>query len=118
MQLVDTAAVVTGGASGLGRATAVALAEQGADVYALDLNINDAPAGDGITYVPTDVTDPVQVRAALDRAARSRHPLRTVISCAGIAPTMRILGKTGVHDLDLFANTVKVNLIGSFNVLG
>jgi len=117
MQLVDTAAIVTGGASGLGRATAVALTEQGADVYALDLNTEDAPAVAGINYVPTDVTDPVQVRAALDRAARSRNPLRTVVSCAGIAPTMRILGKKGVHDLDLYANTVKVNLIGSFNIL-
>ena len=117
MQLNDTAALVTGGASGLGHATAVALAKQGVDVYALDLNVDDAPAVDGVTYVQTDVTDPEQVRAAVDRAAGSSSPLRIVVNCAGIGPSMRILGKKGPHDLDFYATVVKVNLIGSFNVL-
>ena len=117
MQLNDTAAIVTGGASGLGHATAVALAKQGVDVYALDLNVGDAPAVDGVTYVQTDVTDPAQVQAAVDRAAGSSSPLRIVVNCAGIGPSMRILGKKGPHDLDLYATVVKVNLIGSFNVL-
>ena len=117
MQLNDTAAIVTGGASGLGHATAVALAKQGVDVYALDLNVDDAPAVDGVTYVQTDVTDPAQVQAAVDRAAGSSSPLRIVVNCAGIGPSMRILGKKGPHDLDLYATVVKVNLIGSFNVL-
>ena len=117
MQLNDTAAIVTGGASGLGHATAVALAKQGVDVYALDLNVDDAPAVDGVTYVQTDVTDPAQVQAAVDRAAGSSSPLRMVVNCAGIGPSMRILGKKGPHDLDLYATVVKVNLIGSFNVL-
>ncbi len=117
MQLNDTAAIVTGGASGLGHATAVALAKQGVDVYALDLNVDDAPAVDGVTYVQTDVTDPAQVQAAVDRAAGSSSPLRIVVNCAGIGPSMRILGKKGPHDLDLYATVVKVNLIGSFIVL-
>ena len=117
MQLNDTAAIVTGGASGLGHATAVALAKQGVDVYALDLYVDDAPAVDGVTYVQTDVTDPAQVQAAVDRAAGSSSPLRIVVNCAGIGPSMRILGKKGPHDLDLYATVVKVNLIGSFNVL-
>ena len=117
MQLNETAAIVTGGASGLGHATAVALAKQGVDVYALDLNVDDAPAVDGVTYVQTDVTDPAQVQAAVDRAAGSSSPLRIVVNCAGIGPSMRILGKKGPHDLDLYATVVKVNLIGSFNVL-
>ena len=117
MQLYDSAAIVTGGASGLGHATAVALAKQGVDVYALDLNVDDAPAVDGVTYVQTDVTDPAQVQAAVDRAAGSSSPLRIVVNCAGIGPSMRILGKKGPHDLDLYATVVKVNLIGSFNVL-
>ena len=118
MQLDDTSALVTGGASGLGRATAVALAAQGVRVFALDLpaSIEKAGSSDGITYVATDVTDPEQVRAAVELAAGSGH-LRTVVNCAGIGPSARILGKKGVHDLALYAAVVQVNLVGTFNVL-
>lgn len=119
MQLENTAALVTGGASGLGAATAKALAERGAKVFALDLKdgVDKAPEVDGVTYVPTDVTDPEQVRAAVATAAGSGVPLRTVVNCAGIGPSMRILGKKGVHDLGLYAKVIQVNLIGTFNVL-
>ena len=116
MQLENTSAVVTGGASGLGAATAKALAEKGVKVFALDLNVDDAPEVDGVEYLATDVTDPAQVKAAVDRAADAA-PLRVVVNCAGIGPSARILGKKGVHDLDLFATVVKVNLIGTFNVM-
>lgn len=116
MQLDNTAALVTGGASGLGAATAQALAARGVRVFALDLEVDEAPEFTGITYVTTNVTDPAQVQAAVDQAAEAR-PLRTVVNCAGIGPSMRILGKRGVHDLDAYATVVKVNLIGSFNVL-
>ena len=116
MQLENTSAIVTGGASGLGAATAKALAEKGARVFALDLKVEGAPEVDGVTYVATDVTDPAQVQAAVDQAAEA-GPLRTVVNCAGIGPSMRILGKKGPHDLELYATVVKVNLIGSFNVL-
>ncbi len=116
MQLDNTSAIVTGGASGLGAATAKALADRGVQVFALDLKVDDAPAVDGVTYVATDVTKPEQVRAAVARAADAA-PLRTVVNCAGIGPSMRILGKKGVHDLDFYATVVKINLIGSFNVL-
>ena len=116
MQLENTSAIVTGGASGLGAATAKALAEKGARVFALDLKVDDGPAVDGVTYVATDVTDPAQVQAAVDQAADA-GPLRTVVNCAGIGPSARILGRSGPHDLDLYATVVKVNLIGSFNVL-
>jgi NAD(P)-dependent dehydrogenase (short-subunit alcohol dehydrogenase family) len=116
MQLDNTSAIVTGGASGLGAATAKALADKGVQVFALDLKVDDAPAVDGVTYVATDVTEPEQVRAAVSRAADAA-PLRTVVNCAGIGPSMRILGKKGVHDLDFYATVVKINLIGSFNVL-
>ncbi len=98
MQLENTSAIVTGGASGLGAATAKALAEKGARVFALDLKVDDAPAVDGVTYVATDVTDPGQVQAAVDQAAEA-GPLRTVVNCAGIGPSARILGKKGPHDL-------------------
>ncbi|MEU6082375.1 SDR family NAD(P)-dependent oxidoreductase [Streptomyces sp. NPDC047108] len=119
MQLDNTAAIVTGGASGLGGATAQALAKQGAAVFVLDLpaSIEKAPDVDNVTYIGTDVTDGEQVRAAVETAASSGAPLRTVVNCAGIGPSMRILGKKGVHDLDFYAKVVQVNLIGSFNVL-
>ena len=119
MQLENTAAIVTGGASGLGAATAEALAKKGVRVFALDLPqaVENATAPDGVEYVGTDVTDPEQVRAAVDRAATAGVPLRTVVNCAGIGPSMRILGKKGVHDLDAYARVIQINLIGSFNVL-
>ncbi len=118
MQLENTSAIVTGGASGLGAATAQALAGKGARVFALDLQaaIDKAESVEGVTYVATDVTEPEQVRAAVEQAAAA-GPLRTAVNCAGIGPSARILGKKGVHDLDLFATVVKINLVGSFNVL-
>ncbi len=116
MLLENTSAIVTGGASGLGAATAKALADKGAKVFALDLKVEDAPVVDGVTYVATDVTEPDQVRAAVSQAAEAA-PLRTVVNCAGIGPSMRILGKKGVHDLDTYATVIKINLIGTFNVM-
>lgn len=118
MLLENTSALVTGGASGLGAATARALAGKGARVFALDLpaGIDGADPVEGVEYVATDVTEPDQVAAAVSRAADA-GPLRTVVNCAGIGPSARILGKKGVHDLGLYATVVKVNLIGSFNVL-
>ena len=117
MQLANTAAIVTGGASGLGAATAKALAGQGAHVFALDLRsgIDGAPVVAGVEYIETDVTKPEQVRSAVAQA-RAGAPLRTVVNCAGIGPSMRILGKK-THDLELYATVIQINLIGSFNVL-
>jgi NAD(P)-dependent dehydrogenase (short-subunit alcohol dehydrogenase family) len=118
MRVDGTAAIVTGGASGLGGATAAALAGAGAKVYAVDLaaSIKAAPDVAGITYVEADVTEPEQVRAAVT-AASADGPLRTVVNCAGIGPSARILGRKGVHDLDLYAKVIQINLIGTFNVL-
>ncbi len=119
MQITDTAALVTGGASGLGGATAKALAAKGARVFALDLAsaITNAEQVEGITYVEADVTDPEQVGAAVATAAESGVPLRTVVNCAGIGPSARILSKKGAHDLALYAKVIQINLIGTFNVL-
>ena len=119
MQITDTAALVTGGASGLGGATAKALAAKGARVFALDLagSIEKAEPVEGVTYVEADVTDPEQVQAAVDTAAGSGVPLRTVVNCAGIGPSARILSKKGRHDLALYAKVIQINLIGTFNVL-
>jgi NAD(P)-dependent dehydrogenase (short-subunit alcohol dehydrogenase family) len=119
MKLENTAAIVTGGASGLGAATAAALAGQGARVFAFDLPaaVEGAPAVAGVEYVAADVTDTDQVRAGVHRAAAAGVPLRTVVNCAGVGPSMRILGKLGVHDLAFYAKVVQINLVGSFNVL-
>ncbi len=120
MQTANTTAVVTGGASGLGAAAAAALAATGARVVALDLPdaCADGPAVDGVEYVPTDVTDEEQVRAAVDVAAADpQRPLRVVVSCAGIGPSARILGRRGVHDIGLYRKVLEVNLVGTFVVL-
>jgi NAD(P)-dependent dehydrogenase (short-subunit alcohol dehydrogenase family) len=119
VQLDNTAAIVTGGASGLGAATANALAGKGALVYALDLEaaLGKAPDVERVTYIAADVTEPDDIRNALAATTEIGAPLRTVVSCAGIGPSARILGKKGVHDLALYAAVVRVNLVGTFNVL-
>lgn len=119
MRIDNTAAIVTGGASGLGAATAAALTKQGARVFVLDLaaGIENATRIEGVTYLPTDITDGTAVAEAVDAASCGGVPLRTVVNCAGIGPSMRVFGKKGVHDLGLYAKVVQVNLIGTFNVL-
>ena len=119
MQLDGAIALVTGGASGLGLATARALTAAGAAVVIADLpgSPGDAAAQEvGGVFVATDVTDPASVQAAVDRAA-SMGPLRVAVSCAGIGTPGRILGKAGPLPLEQFARVVTVNLVGTFNVL-
>ncbi|ASU77042.1 3-hydroxyacyl-CoA dehydrogenase [Actinopolyspora erythraea] len=119
MLLQDTAAIVTGGASGLGAATARELAAKGARVFALDLPdaVAKAPEVDGVTHTGADVTDAEQVSSAVELAAGSGLPLRTLVNCAGIGPSARVAGRKGPHDLDLFRKVVEVNLVGTFNTL-
>ncbi|GLY27200.1 SDR family oxidoreductase [Kineosporia sp. NBRC 101731] len=119
MQISNTAAIVTGAASGLGRATATALAAGGARVYGFDLpaGIEKAEPIDGVTYLGVDVTDPDSVETAVTEASSGGSPLRSVVNCAGIGTAARILGKKGRHDIALYAKVVQINLIGTFTVL-
>jgi NAD(P)-dependent dehydrogenase (short-subunit alcohol dehydrogenase family) len=119
MDVKGIAALVTGGGSGLGAAAAEALAAAGARVVAMDLNADAAAAvaaRAGGASATGDVADPAAVEAALDAAA-ALGPLRLVVNCAGVAPPARVVGKNGPHDLALFERVVRVNLIGTFNVM-
>ena len=119
MELTGSSALVTGAASGLGAATAAALAGAGAAVVGLDLAVawDRAPAPPaGVIALPGDVTAPEQVQTAVERAGRD-GPLRVAVNCAGLGTAGRILSRSGVHELDMFARVIQVNLVGTFNVL-
>ena len=123
MQTSDVAAVVSGGASGLGEATTRALAARGAAVTVVDLDEERGTAlaaelGGHTTFVRTDVTDEAQVAAAIADATGKDRPLRVAVNCAGIGWAQRTVGKGNTaHDLDPFLRTIQVNLVGTFNVL-
>jgi NAD(P)-dependent dehydrogenase (short-subunit alcohol dehydrogenase family) len=119
MEIAGSAALVTGAASGLGAATAAALAAAGATVYGLDLEraVAGANAPEGVMLLGADVTEEGGVRAAVARIDDDGQQLRLAVNCAGIAPSARIVSGRGPHDLDLFRTVVGVNLIGTFNVL-
>jgi 3-hydroxyacyl-CoA dehydrogenase / 3-hydroxy-2-methylbutyryl-CoA dehydrogenase len=117
-----TSALVAGGASGLGEATARALASAGATVTIADLNAEKGEAlaaelGSNATFVQADVTDEAAVATAIEAAAAHENGLRISVCCAGIGWAERIAHKGGPHNLEFFSNVVKVNLIGTFNVL-
>ena len=120
MNLEGQAAIVSGGASGLGRATAVALAASGVEVAILDINQDaaiDAAREAGGFAIACDVTDAASVEAAFV-AARERHgPARIAVNCAGVGTAGRIVGRDGPLPLDAFRRVIEVNLIGSFNVM-
>jgi NAD(P)-dependent dehydrogenase (short-subunit alcohol dehydrogenase family) len=119
MDIDGSAALITGGASGLGRATARRLLEAGARVVVLDLPGEDAERAVkdlGATFAPADVRDEDAVARAVDAAA-GLAPLRIVVNCAGVATPGRVIGKRGVLGLDDFSRVVNINLIGTFNVV-
>ena len=122
MQLSDTRAIVTGGASGLGLATARQLVAHGGKVALFDLNDDKGAAavaelGEGhARYLRVDVSDEDAVAAAVAEAAEFLGGLNAAINCAGILGAGRVLGKDGAMPLAQFRGTVMVNLVGSFNV--
>jgi 3-hydroxyacyl-CoA dehydrogenase/3-hydroxy-2-methylbutyryl-CoA dehydrogenase len=122
MRIEGTSALVAGGASGLGAATARALHEAGARVVICDLNAEKgeslaAELGERAVFVEANVMEPEPVDAAVTKAAKADGGLRISVCCAGIGWAQRTAGKQGPHDLEIFHNVIKVNLIGTFNVL-
>jgi NAD(P)-dependent dehydrogenase (short-subunit alcohol dehydrogenase family) len=114
MNIAGCAALVTGGASGLGLATAQALAAAGAEVVIVDLPQSRGEQIPDVMFAPADVTDESQVRAAI---AMATLPLRIVVNCAGVATAERALGREGTLALDRFERVIRVNLVGTFNVI-
>jgi len=120
MELKGHSAIVTGGASGLGAATARALAAAGAKVALLD--VNEKAAADvakdiGGVAIACDVADSASAETAVKKAADAIGPARVLVNCAGIGPAKRIVGKDGPMPLADFERVIRVNLIGTFNMM-
>ena len=119
MNLSTTAAVITGGASGLGEATARHFAENGAKVTILDRAAERGPAiaaEIGGHFIQTDVTDEDSVAAAISYAVEKMDRISVCVNCAGIAFGIKTVGRDGPHPLDAYKKTIDINLVGTFNV--
>lgn len=121
MQIENNVFVVTGGASGLGAGTARMIVERGGKVVLADVNPEsgvriEAELGGNARFVRTDVTSDDSARNAF-AVAQSMGQLRGLVNCAGIAPAEKVVGKEGVHQLESFARTININLVGSFNMI-
>ena len=121
MDISNHVALVTGGASGLGRATVENFVEAGASVVVVDLpgSLGEEVAnelGDTVRFAPADVRDADGVIAALDVAAELGD-LRVVVNCAGTGDAIKTVGKKGAYPLDAFQRIIEINLVGTFNVI-
>lgn len=122
MQVKNLAALITGGASGLGEATARGLVAAGANVILVD---RDAERGDSLAeelgaaarFIQSDVTNESEVQAAVNAAVETFGALHVAVNCAGVGSAGRVIGKHGPMALDIFSLTIQINLIGSFNVI-
>lgn len=118
MQIKDSVFIITGGASGLGAATARMLVEQGGKVVLADVQVN---AGEALAaelhgrFVQCDVTSETDGKAVV-AAALELGTLRGIVNCAGVAPAAKTVGKDGPHALELFQRVVSINLVGTFNM--
>ena len=122
MEISNKVALITGGASGLGLATAETLLDAGAKIMLLDLNEDNAKSaveklGSNASYVIANVTDESSVQSAVDKTVEVFGGLHVVVNCAGIGSASKTVGKNGAHPLDYFKTVVYIKLNGTFNVL-
>ncbi len=122
MQIANKTFIVTGGASGLGAATARMIVAGGGQVVIADLQPDAGEAlaaelGNAARFVLTDVSSESSAQGAIGTAIDTFGALNGLINCAGIAPAEKLLGKNGPHGLDVFAKVIQVNLVGSFNMI-
>jgi len=115
MELANTAVIITGGASGMGAATARRLSQHGAKIALLDINPN--PKENIGIAIPCDVTNEESVKSAIAIAEKKHGPARICINCAGIAHSRRMVNKDGPMSLEEFKRIIEINLIGTFNVM-
>ena len=121
MELATAKAVISGGASGLGFATAQRVIDAGGQVALLDINDEQgtssaASLGDGASYIKTDVSNEDSVKASVKQAAEAMNGITLAVNCAGIATAGRALGREGPWPTELFNKVIQVNLVGTFNV--
>ena len=120
MKLDGQAAVITGGGSGLGAATAALLAAGGCKVALLDINDTAAKAHAatiGGIGIRCDVADSASAEAAMAEAKAAHGPARILVNCAGVGTAGRVVGRDGPQKLDAFERTIRINLIGTFNMI-
>ena len=122
MNIQGKVLVVTGGASGLGAATATYLVEKGAKVILVDMNqalgqALQSQLGENAKFVQLDVTDETTVQQFFNDLEQDYGQLNGLINCAGIGPSARVLGKNGIHSLDDFQKVLNINVSGTFNML-
>lgn len=122
MNITGKTFIITGGASGLGRAAAEAILAGGGNAVLLDVNAEtgkaaEAALGGQARFAQADVTSEAEVKAATELAISAFGALNGVVNAAGIGPAAKVVGKNGPHSLDLFEKTVRINLVGTFNVI-
>lgn len=122
MKIQGKVIVVTGGASGLGAATATHLVDQGAKVILVDMNQEQGNAlqqqlGEQAEFVQLDVTDEQAVEAFFSHVENKYGQLNGLVNCAGIAPSAKVLGRNGIHELAMFQKVLNINVSGTFNML-
>jgi NAD(P)-dependent dehydrogenase (short-subunit alcohol dehydrogenase family) len=122
MKIENKTFLITGGASGLGFATAKIIIDNGGNAVILDINeetgeMAETTLGKKSKFVKTDVSNEEQVQNAIDITIKTFGGIQGIANCAGIGPAMRVVGKNGPHSLDFFSKVISINLVGTFNVI-